>query len=190
VTAKWVLSQSAFDKFLACLDPDRDSAGERYLQLRHSLLRILEWKGSRTPEELADEIVNRVCRKIEEGERIDDIFKYCHAVLNFVFLESLKKPGLNLEQEGDDEHSFSQIAAPELEEEDERMACLERCLSKLPAENRDLIVRYYEGDQRAKIENRKQLAAELEISAHNLEVRASRIREKLQDCVGDCLKMY
>jgi DNA-directed RNA polymerase specialized sigma24 family protein len=190
VTAKWVLSQSAFDKFLACLDPDRERAGERYLQLRHSLLRILEWKGSHTPEELADEIVNRVCRKIDEGERIDDIFKYCHAVLNFVFRESLKKPGLKLEQEDDDEHSFSQIAAPKPEEEDARMACLESCLSKLPAENRDLIVSYYEGDQRAKIENRKRLAAELEISAHNLEVRASRIREKLQDCVGDCLKMY
>jgi DNA-directed RNA polymerase specialized sigma24 family protein len=183
-------SVTAFDKFLACLDPDRERADERYLQLHHSLIRILEWKGSRTPAEHVDEIIDRVCRKIDEGERIDDIFKYCHAVLNFVFLESLKKPGLNLEQEGDDEHSFSQIAAPELEEEDERMACLERCLSKLPAENRDLIVRYYEGDQRAKIENRKRLAAELEISAHNLEVRASRIREKLQDCVGDCLKMY
>ncbi len=190
VTAKWVLSQSAFDKFLACLDPDRDRAGERYLQLRHSLLRILEWKGSHTPEELADEIVNRVCRKIDEGERIDDIFKYCHAVLNFVFLESLKKPGLKLEQEDDDEQSFSQIAAPEPEEEDARMVCLERCLSKLPAENRDLIVRYYEGDQRAKIENRKRLAAELGIAAHNLEVRASRIREKLQGCVSDCLKKY
>ena len=188
MTAKWGLSQSAFDKFLACLDPDRERAGERYLQLRHSLLRILEWKGSHTPEELADEIVNRVCRKIDEGERIDDIFKYCHAVLNFVFLESLKKPGLKLAQEGDDEHTFSQIPAPEPEEEDERMECLERCLSKLPAENRDLIVRYYEGDQRAKIENRKRLAAELGIAAHNLEVRASRIREKLQDCASDCLK--
>jgi len=190
VAAKWALSQSAFDKFLACLDPDRDRAGERYLQLRHSLLRILEWKGSRTPEEHADEVVNRVCRKIEEGVRIDDIFKYCHAILNFVFLESLKKPGLELEQEGDDEHSFSQIAAPEPEEEDARMVCLESCLSKLPAESRDLIVGYYEGDQRAKIENRKRLAAELKISAHNLEVRASRIREKLQDCAGDCLKKY
>lgn len=68
------------------------------------------------------------------------------------------------------------------------MACLERCLSGLPAENRDLIVRYYEGEKSAKIENRKRLAAELEISVHALEVRAYRIREGLYDCISDCLK--
>ena len=181
------ISQPAFDKFLASLDPDQARAGERYLELRHSLLRILEWKGSQNPEEQADEIVRRVCRKIDEGVQIDDIFKYCHTVLKFVFLEGLKKPGLKLEQEGNDEHSFSRIVVPEPQGEDARMVCLEGCLSKLPTEKRHLIVGYYEGDQHTKIENRRQLAAKLRISAHNLEVRVSRIREKLQDCVIDCL---
>lgn len=181
------VTQSAYDRFLICLDPDRARADERYLQLRCSLLRILEWKGSQTPQEHADEVIDRVCRKIDEEEQIDDIFKYCHAVLNFVFLESLKKPGLKLVRKDEDEQGLFRIAAPDPEEEDALMACLKKCLGKLSTEKRNLIVEYYEGNQRIKIENRRRLAAELEISAHTLEVRASRIRENLKNCARDCL---
>jgi len=182
------LSQSAFDKFLAVLDQDRDRAGERYLQLRHSLIRILEWKGSWAPQEDADEIINRVCRKIEEGEQINDIFKYCHGVLKFVLLESLKTRELSLAQQVEEKKNLPQKFVADPAEEDARMVCLKRCLNDLPAEKRNLIARYYEGEKRVKIENRKRLAAELKISAHTLEVRASRIAGKLKDCVSDCLK--
>lgn len=185
---KWSLTQQAFDLFLARLDADRECASQRYLQLRHSLTRILEWKGSQSSEEQADETINRVCRKLEEGLAIEDIAKYCHTVLNFVFLESLKKPDARREEF--DEQSLAQIPASETRAHfgDERLSCLQKCLGKLPDDNRRLIVGYYQGDQRAKIENRRRLAEQLGITAHNLNVRASRIRERLQDCVSECLK--
>lgn len=185
---KWSLTQQAFDLFLACLDADRERASQRYLQLRHSLTRILEWKGSRTPEEHADETINRVCRKLEEGLTVEDITKYCHTVLNYVFLESLKKPDARREEF--DQQSLERIPAPETAAQsgDERLPCLQKCLSKLPDDHRRLIASYYQEDQRAKIENRRRLAEQLSITAHNLNVRASRIRERLQDCVTNCLK--
>ena len=181
-----VLSQTAFDKFLAYLDPDRERAGDEYLKLRHSLTRILEWKGSLTPEEHADQTVDRVCRKLEEGLVIDDLPKYCRTVLNFVYLESLKKPDSRREEL--DEQRLAQISAPDPPDDDARFGCLDKCLGKLPADHRDLIGRYYRDDQVSKIENRKRLAEELGVTAHNLNVRASRIREKLHGCVTGCLK--
>ena len=182
------LTQEAFDLFLSNLDADRERASERYLELRRSLIRILEWKGSHTPEEHADETIDRVCHKLSEGVVIGAIPKYCHAVLNNVFLESLKKPDVRREEF--DEQILSRISAPMTPEQDgdERLTCLETCLGKLPTEQRDLIVSYYQDHQRAKIENRKRLAERLGVTAHNLNVRASRIRERLQDCVRGCLK--
>lgn len=185
---KWSLTQQAFDLFLACLDADRARASQRYLQLRHSLTRILEWKGSQNPEDQADETINRVCRKLEEGLAVEDIAKYCHTVLNYVFLESLKTP--DARRADFDEQQLSQIPAVETmaQSDDERLPCLQKCLGELPDDHRQLIVSYYQNDQRAKIENRRRLAEQLGITAHNLNVRASRIRERLQSCVAACLK--
>lgn len=180
------LSQSAFDKFLTYLDPDRDHADERYEQLRRSLIGFLERNGSLTPEDDADEVIYRVCRKIDEGVQIGNIFNFCHGVMKHVVQESWKKQKAKLVQERDD--ILSQIAAAEPEEDSAQMVCLEKCLSELSAEARDLIVSYYEGEGSAKIENRKRLAAELDIPTGTLQMRALRIREWLYNCINDCLK--
>src|SRR5262249_30866670 len=69
----------------------------------------------------------------------------------------------------------------------ERMlACLESCTGKLDPASRDLIIRYYHGKERVKIENRRQMAADLGISVNALSIRACRIRDKLEDCVKKC----
>lgn len=178
------ISQLGLDQFLTLLDADPDRAAKRYNELYHSLCRFAEWKGSHTPEEHTDETIDRVCHKLDKGLPIADLFKYCRAVLHYVILESLKNERLA----EFDEQTLSLRAAPKPDEEDPRQECFNRCLSQLPPDNRALIVRYYEGHQRIKIENRKRLAAELGITDHNLNVRASRIREKLQDCGKKCLK--
>jgi len=158
------------------------------LQLYQSLIRILEWKGSWDPQKLADEVINRVCRKIEEGEQIGDIYGFCRAVLNYVFLESLKTPELKLDQLTDKEEILSSMIAPDTVAGDAWMGCFERCLKELPDDVRNMIVGYYQQEKRARIENRKQLAEELHITKRNLEVRAGRVREKLRNCVINCLE--
>src|SRR5215471_11614968 len=67
---KWVLTQEAFDRLLASLGEDREVAGERYVEIRKNLVRFFEWRGSAFPEDHADETINRIAKRISEGEEI------------------------------------------------------------------------------------------------------------------------
>jgi hypothetical protein len=67
-----------------------------------------------------------------------------------------------------------------LEEIREKMfACLEKCLAKLSIENRRLVLEYYRGERRVKIEHRLELAARLGLSKNALSIRICRIRDTL-----------
>jgi len=66
--------------------------------------------------------------------------------------------------------------------------CLDKCLDKLKANSRRMIEHYYAADKQAKIDLRKQLAAEFGVSLNTLRLRALRIREKLQICIEHCLQ--
>jgi len=180
----WELTEEAFAKFLACLDPDSARAGEKYEALREALVKFLDWRGALFPEELVDETFNRVTRKLEEGETIRDAPTYCHGVARMVFLQSLERPGnkrVELEE-------LSMIAIPEPDVTDARREYLNHCLRQLPAENRELIVEYYRKDGRRKIDHRVSMAERLGIPLNALRSRAQRIREKLERCIMRRLK--
>jgi DNA-directed RNA polymerase specialized sigma24 family protein len=68
-----------------------------------------------------------------------------------------------------------------------RIECLRQCLSTLPQKSRELITQYYEDDGSAKIKRRKELAARLGMQLNALRIRACRVREKLEQCMGRCL---
>jgi DNA-directed RNA polymerase specialized sigma24 family protein len=61
-------------------------------------------------------------------------------------------------------------------------------MEKLSPENRELVMRYYEADGRAKIEKRKLQAEELGIAPNALRIRAYRIRAALQKCLEQCVE--
>lgn len=183
---KWSLTREAFDGLLASLGPDRDIAAERYLEIRRNLVRLFEWRGCSTPEEYADETLNRCARKIAEGEDVRDLGMYSIGVARMVFLEQ--------NREGADKaRSLEQLPEPSVlpsEPEDDlesRLQCLRRCLAQLSARNRDLILGYYRGDKGEKIKNRKGLLQLLGIPASTLRMRALRLRETLQLCTENCL---
>ncbi len=180
----WELTEEAFAKFLACLDPDPARAGEKYEELREALLKLLDWRGARFPEELVDEALNRVTRKLEEGETIRDLPTYCHGVARLVFLQSLEHPGnkrVGLEE-------LSMVAIPEPDIADVRRECLNHCLRRLPPENRELIIEYYRKEGRQKIDYRVAMAERLGIPPSALHSRAQRIRDKLERCIMRRLK--
>ena len=68
-----------------------------------------------------------------------------------------------------------------------RVDCLKQCLSQLSSENRDLILRYYQGDKGEKIKNRKALTQLFGIPSNSLQMRALRLRERLHLCAENCL---
>lgn len=183
---KWALTQEAFDELLAALDADRDRAGARYLELRGNLLRFFEWRGCSFPEEHADETINRVARRLSEGEAIRDPAQYSIGVARMLLLEIHK-------ERARERRALSELTDPdatgyEFEEPEPRVECLESCLASLSAGNRELILQYYQGEKGSKIENRKRLADRFGAEINTLRMRALRLREKLQGCVENCLQ--
>jgi DNA-directed RNA polymerase specialized sigma24 family protein len=183
--SEWTLSAEALARFLACLDPDSDRAGEKYESLRLRLMKFFDWRGAHFPEECADETINRVIRKLDEGETIRDLSPYCHGVARLVLRETLKGP--ESRRADFEELPPAALAAPDLEARDEREDCFERCLSELSVESRQLILQYYSDEKREKINRRLALAGRLGIPLNALRSRAQRIRNRLEECVNGCM---
>ena len=183
---RWTLTQEAFEALLDQLDPDRDKAGERYLEIRRSLIRFFEWRGCPFPEDHADETINRVAKRVSEGEALRNPVSYFLGAGRMLLLEIHKEQAkqrqalTELGQEKPSSHEFEAL--------EPRVACLERCLAGLSTDNRELILQYYHGEKGAKIKNRKKLTDHLKVSINTLRMRALRLREGLQSCVEDCMR--
>ena len=192
----WTLNPQAFRQFLNWLDEGVDSGGERYLEMRRRLARYFDRRNCSLPDDLADETLNRVARKLEEkGEIVDaSPAHYCYIVAKFVLLEFGRRSEHNqtsLDDNPGTSRVMAGLAVPSRPDEDaiakERLFdCLERCLGKLQPEDRELILDYYRGEQRAKIERRSKLAARLGLTMNALSIRACRLRSKLEICVSAC----
>jgi len=194
----WTLNPEAFRQFLSWLDEGVDSRGECYLEMRRRLVRYFDRRNCSSPDDLADETLNRVARKLEEkGEIVGATpAHYCYIVAKFVFLEFLRRVESNqksLDHPKEYGQAMAGLAVPSRPDEDaaakeKLFECLEKCLGKLQPEERELILGYYRGEQRAKIERRSELAARSGLTMNALSIRACRIRSKLELCVSTCAK--
>jgi DNA-directed RNA polymerase specialized sigma24 family protein len=197
----WIPTPQAFERLLAWLDEGGDSDGEAYLQMRRRLVLYFQRKRCLTPDDLADETLTRVTRRLEEEGRITDATpaRYCYIVAKFVLLEHLRDPEVRQVRELDVPEQVRDPRDPRDPREpgpgaahgeaahDERMLdCLDRCLSGLDPSDRTLILEYYRDEQRARIDRRRQLAASLGVTANALAIRACRLRDKLERCVRAC----
>jgi len=195
VKKDWTPTQTAFRQFLDWLDEGVASGGEKYLEMRRRLVFYFDRKNCLASDELADETLSRVAQKLEEKGSITGMSPahYCYVVAKFVFLENLRQAKRG--QSGLNELELARLSSgSSLNSKDtaaiqssERLHdCLDSCLAKLSSADRDLILEYYRGEQRAKIERRSQLAARLGLSMNALTIRACRIRYKLEECMKAC----
>jgi RNA polymerase sigma factor (sigma-70 family) len=179
----WSVTEAGFNKLLEALDPDRQRAAEQYEHLRRSLIRYFDWRGCVESERDADETIDRVIRKLSEGPGVDDLHTYALGVARNVALESLRAQ--------QKEKALIDLAPSNdwtADEESEfRFDCFENCLGGLAAAKREFILAYYEGSKRTKILNRQKLADRLGIPIGRLRIQAHRIREKLENCIAQCL---
>jgi DNA-directed RNA polymerase specialized sigma24 family protein len=177
------------EALLAQLGPGREQAGERYEAIRRKLVRLFEWRGCDGPEDLADETINRVARRLAEGTEIkaSDPYGYFCGVAHLVYKEVLRRSSRQHRalESGD---WPPPVYVPEEEEEpfDRRLECLRSCLAGVPQDQRDLLLRYHQGENN--IRDRKALASELGVPLNALRIRVHRVRRKVEACVHACLK--
>lgn len=187
----WTLTKEAFERLLDQLGQNRDEAGQKYENIRRKLIEFFEARGSDSTDEHADETINRVARRITEGEKIENLFNYVYGVARLVWLEALRarhKSTIPLD--------LAPIPiAPNQEEQqreqlvkEQRYACFEDCLAKLPAKHRLLVVDYYREEAGSKMDHRKRQAEALKMSLNALRLRACRIRNELAVCIESCLE--
>jgi DNA-directed RNA polymerase specialized sigma24 family protein len=182
---EWKLTEEAFNKLLSSLSPDREEAANRYELLRRKLIRFCESNGTTSAEDGADEIINRVIRKIDEGTSITNVFAYAFGVARMLLKEFWKERERTSLVEKELNANTKSDSKPD--DDDARIHCFDTCLEKLSNESRKLILDYYREDRRAKIDLRKELATQLSIPLNALRIRAHRVRKGLEQCVGDCL---
>ena len=183
---KWSLTETAFDSLLARLDSDRDIAAERYLRMRRDLVRLFEWRGCSTPDDYADETINRCARKIQQGEEIRDVATYSIGVARMLLREMCRDRSRQFRSL--DEAPEPRVG-PEIHSDlEHRAEALRLSLEELSQDDRFLILNYYKGDKSDKIKTRKMLSELLGIGESTLRMRAMRIREKLQLCTQNYMQ--
>jgi len=184
---EWVITQEAFDYLLAKLDADREKAGQKYVCIRRKIVKYFEWCGAAFPDREADETINRVARRIWEGQEVTNLNAYFYGVARLVFAESVRTR--QKEQEALECAPHLEFSESDVDlESEKRRACLNHCLQALPKERRDLIMDYYQDEKGKKIERRRRLATLLGITLNTLRIRAHRIRLDLETCVRQCVE--
>lgn len=166
------LSPKGFQKLLGRLAPHPDQAGRIYEDIRERLMRLFEWRGARFPEELADETIDRVAKKLEQGEEIwtQDPYRYFYGVGLRVLSESLRQPPAP-------QPPPAPTRTPEL-----LLELLDRALQKLTKADRETILGFYMGDSpKDRKAVRHALAAHSNVTANALRIRVCRIRASLED---------
>jgi DNA-directed RNA polymerase specialized sigma24 family protein len=180
------MTKRGFDLLMTAFASDLDEAGRKYERIRRSLLIFFRSRGGRDPESLADMTFDRVAGKLAEGAVItsDDPAHYILGVARFVLLESQKRPSA-VPIEGSVEPRSPVPSVDEVSRErDDR--CLQMCLQQVVPNQRELIVEYYVGREREKIDHREAIAARLGISVNALRIRMCRLRDQLRECVSKC----
>lgn len=178
-----VLIHSDFESLLEWLDPDRDKAGEKYELIRNGLIQIFQYSGCAGAEDLADETINRVAKRVSEirDSYTGDPARYFYGVGKKVRMEYLKQR--------QPVEMPAVLAAPQPEDVEQQYQCLDQCMGQLTVGNRTLILQYYRERKQAKIDSRRAIRGALNLKPSALRVRVFRIRETLEKCVRRCLEL-
>ena len=181
----WVADSQAFEALVEWLNQSGGVGGEggSYVAMHHRLAAYFTRKGCRAPEELADEALTRVARRLSEEGTIAGVppAQYCYIVARFVWLEHLRSPDFAPPAVLGEIRDRS---VPADEGQEHLLASLDDCLARLSPDDRTIILEYYAGGTSERIAKRRDLAGKLGLTANALTIKASRLRERLRACMG------
>ncbi len=188
------ISAENMARLLLRLDPDPLSAWTKYWDIWCRLAKYFEWNHCPAPEDLADEVMDRVAAKPDTQE-IRNVDKYLFGVASFVCLEARHRVRRETPMEDlpggasslPDPHNQSPDQIDRLYQE-RRTECLMRCLAKLGPGDRELVIQYYSAEEEKQKTFRRKLAEKTGLTLDALRVRCSRLRAQLEPCVKRCLE--
>jgi hypothetical protein len=156
VTRDWVATPGDLSTLVSWLDGSEDAGGESYVAMHGRLASYFARKGCRVPEDLADDTLTRVARRLREEGAITGVLpaQYCYIVARFVFLEHLRSPehgGVGLV--GDVPARPGGEPGGEEEGRDRLLATLDACLEQLDGRDRTLILEYSRAALRAHLQS-------------------------------------
>ena len=172
--------QDPFDALLAWLNTDRDKAAQKYETIRAGLIRIFISHGVSQAEDMADEAIRRVCKRLPDiqDSYVGEAARYFHGVAR------------NLIRENYDPREILTDEVPEpvlpVSNQTDEYECLLRCLQFITPAKRELILDYHVYQGHDKIEQHAIMAEELGITEGALRGRVHHIRVKLEECVLKC----
>jgi DNA-directed RNA polymerase specialized sigma24 family protein len=181
-------SPEEMQALLLWLGEDEASGTREFMQIRQKLIVLFRYRGCYIPEELADETMDRSAQAVLKPgfERHENPIVFFRGVARNVYLEWLRKEKRFRTEPISEVDVESGKLADSQEPDDKLQICLERCLSTLPREKKTLLMRYYQSEKRAKIDERQLLAEELGIGVNALRIQVFRLRSVLRKCVDGC----
>jgi DNA-directed RNA polymerase specialized sigma24 family protein len=175
---KSMIDQTAFERLLFWLNPDRDQAAQKYEAVRRRLIEIFASRGFSDAERLADDTIDRVISKVEKVSDgwVGDPAYFFLGVARKIMLENSKPAPSVLPPPPPDEDDTEQ------REREDR--CLEKCLGLLSQENSKLILEYVNGKKKERLEQ----AQRLKLTPNALRIRVHQIKKTIRPCVENCLE--
>lgn len=178
----WDLTGEEFDRLLMWLHPERDEAAKKYETIRLRVRKTIGARGCPAAAEIFDETVYRIAHKLPDliVDYEGDPALYFYGVANLVYLEYVRA-------QVETEEITQSIPAPKTVNIEPEYECLEECLNQLSPADKELLLRFYRNNKRAKIDDHKALAKELDLTDNALRLRVFRLRQRLEICINKCL---
>jgi DNA-directed RNA polymerase specialized sigma24 family protein len=176
------LTSESLKKLLEAFSADETEASRLYTKLCAALVRFFHLKGVTDADKSADDTIDRVADKINQGAKVEDLRKFAFGVARFVYLENLRRE--EAATRAASEFYLKDSATAEFEESD-HLETFRECFKNLYDHERKLLLDYFQDlppDELFK--NRQKLAERERIELNALRNKVSRLRKRLEECLG------
>jgi DNA-directed RNA polymerase specialized sigma24 family protein len=176
------VNAAAFERFLGWLGPDPETAGQKYEVIRGRLIMMFRARRCVFAEDLADATFERVARKLTQlsTEFTGDPARYFYGVAKKIYMEYQHEITTVRYRSQISLPTPANACDPDLEH---MLKQLDEALNTIPTSDRELILKYYTGTGRNKIDHRRALAEQFGMGLNALRLRVFRIRREIRDYI-------
>jgi DNA-directed RNA polymerase specialized sigma24 family protein len=174
------VTPESFRLLLAALG-DRAADGSHYEKLRAKLIFFFSRRLLAFPEDLADEVLDRLAHRLTQGTEMKSVEAFAVGIARFVAQE---QAGRKMQMQEVDSAFFDNIPAHSATlSSEEEIVRMELCLKKLPRPESRLLKGYYLVAGKNLMEARRKLSETLNVSPTTLRQRVFLARQRLRDCI-------